>query len=138
MKYAIQEKPLTNEQEQIIEKGFEAFDNAFFNAKNTIKTYTFVIEDSDYIGSLKARLSWGNFHIVEVFVKEDMRGQGIGTKLMQHAIAVAKKDGAKFVSIKTSNPTAKALYEKLGFIVHNVMEGYSFGLKFYTLVYNKL
>ena len=75
---------------------------------------------------------------IEVFVKEDMRGQGIGTKLIQHAIAVAKEDGAKFVSIKTSNPIAKALYEKLGFVVHNVMEGYSFGLKFYTLVYNKL
>ncbi len=138
MKYFIQEKSLTQEQEKIIEKGFEAFDDAFFNAKNTVKTYSFVIEDSDYVGSLKARLSWGNFHIVEVFVKENMRGQGIGTYLIKHALEVARKDKAKFVSIKTSNPKAKALYEKLGFIVHNVMEGYSFGLKFYTLVYNKL
>lgn len=138
MNYLILEKPLTEEQECIIKEGFRFFDKTKLNAENYVKNYTFLIENSRYVGSLKARLSWGNFHIVEVFVVENMRGHGIGTNLIKYALKVAKKDKATFVSIKTCNLQAKKLYEELGFVVHNVMEGYSFGLKFYTLVYNKL
>ncbi|MFQ6723082.1 MAG: GNAT family N-acetyltransferase [Opitutales bacterium] len=135
MKYLIQQKALTPDQEKLINDGFEDFDQKTFSAKNEIKSYTFVIDSPEYVGSLKARLSWGNFHIVEVFVVEKMRGHGVGSALIKHALEIAKKDNARFVSIKTSNPKAKNLYEKLGFKVHNTLEGYSFDLKFYTLVY---
>ncbi len=53
----------------------------------------------------------------DVVVDEDFRGQGIGTKLIQTAIAKAKKTGA-FIIDFTSRPnreSANRLYKKLGF-----------------------
>ena len=113
---------------------FARIDTEIFHARNTIKQYTFVVEDPDFIGSLKARLSGGNFHIFELFVRKEMRHKGIGTALIKHAVSAARKDKAKFVSIKTSYIATKHFYEKLGFQLHNAMQGYASGLVFWTLV----
>ena len=88
MEFDIQQKPLTTEQTQFVAEEFAKLDMEIFHARNTIKQYTFVIENPDYIGSLKARLSWGNFHIVELFVRKEMRHKGIGTNLIRHAVSV--------------------------------------------------
>ena len=134
MEFDIQQKPLTAEQIRFIAEEFARLDMEIFHTRNTIKQYTFVIENPDYIGSLKARLSWGNFHIFELFVRKEMRRKGIGTNLIGHAVSVARKDKAKFVSIKTSYIATKRFYEKLGFQLHNTMQGYASGLVFWTLV----
>ena len=73
MKFDIQQKPLTTEQVQFITEEFSKLDMENFHTRNTIKQYIFVIENPDYIESLKARLSWGNFHIFELFVRKEMR-----------------------------------------------------------------
>ena len=134
MEFDIQQKPLTAEQTQFIAEEFAKLDIEIFHVRNAIKQYTFVIENPDYIGSLKARLSWGNFHIFELCVRKEMRRNGIGTNLIRHAVSVARKDKAQFISIKTSYIAAKRLYEKLGFQLHNTMQGYASELVFWTLV----
>ena len=134
MEFDIQQKPLTAEQMQFIAEEFTKLDIEIFHTRNTIKQYTFVIENPDYIGSLKARLSWGNFHIFELFVRKEMRRKGIGTNLIGHDVSVARQDKAKFISIKTSYIAARRFYEKLGFQLHNTMYGYASGLCFWTLV----
>jgi ribosomal protein S18 acetylase RimI-like enzyme len=101
-----------------------------------VKNFYFVIENKkSFKGFLKARLSWGNFHIVELFIPKNVRHCGIGTALLKECLEVAQKEGASFVSVKTSNPAAKKLYEKLGFHLHNTLSGYHFNLEFYTLIY---
>ena len=53
----------------------------------------------------------------DVVVDKQFRGQGIGTKLINTAIAKARKTGAFFIDF-TSRPTresANRLYKKLGF-----------------------
>ena len=72
MEFDIQQKPLTTEQIRFIAEEFARLNMEIFHTRNTIKQYTFVVENPDYIGSLKARLSWGNFHIVELFVRKEM------------------------------------------------------------------
>ena len=134
MEFDIQQKPLTTEQMRFIAEEFARLDMEIFHTRNTIKQCTFVIENPDYIGSLKARLSWGNFHIFELFVRKEIRRKGIGAALIKHAVSVARKDKAQFISIKTSYIAAKCFYEKLGFQLHNTMQGYASGLVFWTFV----
>ncbi len=134
MEFDIQQKPLTTKQTQFVAEEFARLGMEIFHARNTIKQYTFVVENPDYIGSLRARLSWGNFHIVEFFVQKEMRHKGIGTALVKHAISVAQQDEAKFLSVKTSYIAARGFYEKLGFQLHNTMYGYASGLCFWTLI----
>lgn len=137
MDYMIGEKSLTREQEQFIADGFKKFNDRVFHAENTVKHYTFLIEDPhykpSYIASLQARLSFGNYHVFEVFVREEARKKGFATALIRHAISSARKARAMFISIKTCNPDAKKLYENLGFCLHDTMEGYAFDLVFWTL-----
>jgi ribosomal protein S18 acetylase RimI-like enzyme len=132
----ISSKPPCKRILEAVERGFEQFDRETILHRNTVKNFYLVIENKkSFKGFLKARLSWGNFHIVELFVPENFRHCGIGTALLKECLKVAQKEGASFISVKTSNPTAKKLYEKLGFLLHNTLSGYHFNLEFYTLIY---
>jgi len=55
--------------------------------------------------------------LVHISVIESLRGNGIGSKLIQHFIEKAKFKKRSTVSLDVSeeNPYAKALYERLGF-----------------------
>ncbi len=61
--------------------------------------------------SSKGLIAW----VEEVVVDGQYRKQGIGTALMEHLLILAKNKKVKQVKL-TSTPTAKSLYEKLGFI----------------------
>ncbi|WP_334073083.1 GNAT family N-acetyltransferase [Paenibacillus sp. A14] len=60
--------------------------------------------------------------IVNVAVREDYQGRGIGKKLVLHAIETAKKDNMKTVEIGTGNSGVQqlALYQKCGFRIVGV------------------
>lgn len=61
----------------------------------------------------------GNCHLVSTAVSPEMRGQGIGTKLFQHAETHSKSRGARRVELEVfaSNTGAIRLYERLGYEV---------------------
>jgi ribosomal protein S18 acetylase RimI-like enzyme len=56
-------------------------------------------------------------HIEGLMVSSNLRGQGIGTKLMEHAIARARQRGCCLVQLTTNKKRIDAhhFYEKLGF-----------------------
>jgi ribosomal protein S18 acetylase RimI-like enzyme len=56
-------------------------------------------------------------YLDDVFVLEQRRGQGIGTKLMREALNRARKSGCVRVELGTrrDNVRARRLYERLGF-----------------------
>lgn len=56
-------------------------------------------------------------YLDDVFVLEQYRGQGIGTKLMREALNHARKSGCVRVELGTrrDNVRARRLYERLGF-----------------------
>ena len=60
----------------------------------------------------------GNTEVIaHLGVQPDLRGQGLGSKLIHHFIEVARAKGRATVSLDVSieNPKAQALYERLGF-----------------------
>jgi len=60
----------------------------------------------------KGLISW----VEEVVVDERARGKGVGKKLMNQLLKLAKEKNCSQIKLTVSNPVAKALYEKLGFI----------------------
>ena len=52
-------------------------------------------------------------------VSPELRGTGIGSKIIKHKIAEAKDQGYRLMSldVSTQNPKAEALYQRLGFVV---------------------
>ena len=75
------------------------------------------IEDDS--GELMAGLvaeTFGNWLEIEyLFVKEDLRGQGIGSQLLQQAESEAKKRNCRSVFVNTYQFQAPAFYQKHGY-----------------------
>ena len=75
------------------------------------------IEDEQ--GQLLAGLvaeTFGNWLETEyLFVKEDLRGQGIGSQLLQRAESEAKKRNCRYVFVNTYQFQAPSFYQKHGY-----------------------
>ena len=73
----------------------------------------------DEHGELMAGLiaeTFGNWLQIEyLFVKEDLRGQGIGSQLLQQAESEAKKRNCRFAFVNTYQFQAPAFYQKHGY-----------------------
>ena len=60
--------------------------------------------------------TFGNWLDIEyLFVKEDLRGQGIGSKLLQQAESEAKNRNCRYVFVNTYQFQAPAFYKKQGY-----------------------
>lgn len=75
------------------------------------------VEDEN--GQLMAGLvaeTFGNWLEIEyLFVKENLRGQGIGSQLLQQAESEAKKRNCRFAFVNTYQFQAPAFYQKYGY-----------------------
>ena len=75
------------------------------------------VEDDS--GELMAGLvaeTFGNWLEIEyLFVKEDLRGQGIGSQLLQRAESEAKKRNCRFAFVHTYQFQAPAFYQRHGY-----------------------
>ena len=60
--------------------------------------------------------TFGNWLEIEyLFVKEDLRGQGVGSQLLQRAESEAKKRNCRFAFVNTYQFQAPAFYQKYGY-----------------------
>jgi ribosomal protein S18 acetylase RimI-like enzyme len=55
--------------------------------------------------------------IADVVVDTDIRGRGVGEKLVRHAIEIAQNKGAKYVDLSSrpAREAANRLYQRIGF-----------------------
>jgi len=71
-------------------------------------------------------LVFDEVHINNVAMRPRFRAQGIGTALLQHVLAEARRLGARraTLEVRASNERARRLYERLGFYVAGVRRNY--------------
>ena len=86
------------------------------------------VEDDS--GELLAGLvaeTFGNWLEIEyLFVKEELRRQGIGTQLLQQAESEAKKRNCRFAFVNTYQFQAPAFYQKYGYKKVFTMKDYPY------------
>lgn len=98
------------------------------------ETLNIYLEDSD--GSLIAGIvaeTFGNWLEIEyLYVREDMRSQGIGSKILIKAEEEAKQRGCKYSFVDTFDFQAPAFYEKHGYQEVFALNEYPFtGRRYY-------
>jgi [ribosomal protein S18]-alanine N-acetyltransferase len=71
-------------------------------------------------------LVFDEIHINNVAVRPAYRGRGLGTSLMHHILAEARRLGARraTLEVRNSNQGARRLYERLGFRVAGTRRNY--------------
>lgn len=69
------------------------------------------------IGHISYTVILDECQIINVAVSHNMRGQGIGSLIMEHFIMKMRQNGISkvFLEVRASNTVAMGLYEKLGF-----------------------
>jgi ribosomal-protein-alanine N-acetyltransferase len=83
-------------------------------------------EDASLIGFLCRWIVADECHILNVAVHPQIRQQGIGKRLMQHALAEARAKNAQVITleVRRSNLAARSLYRKLEFQERRLRRNY--------------
>jgi len=82
-------------------------------------------ENGKILGYCIMTMGVGEAHILNISVAHDEQGQGIGRRMMEILIEIAKNEAeTMFLEVRPSNPGAIALYHKLGFNEIGTRKGY--------------
>ena len=76
---------------------------------------------------------YGCLYVGQLWVAEELRGQGYGTQLMKKAENLARKSECSFMAVNTFDWEALDFYKKLGFYVEFERHGFSKNAIFYFL-----
>lgn len=91
-------------------------------------------ENGKVVGGIRAVAFW-NYCILELlWLSDETRGQGVGSKLMDAAENFAKEKGFGYMRTETLSFQAKPFYEKRGYKVFGELPDYPNGHVTYCLV----
>lgn len=94
----------------------------------------FEIRDNQNLaGCVAIQIFWGQLHIKMLFVEENYRAQGFARALMEHAFEFGKTKRCNFAFVETMNFQAPDFYQKLGFKIDFIRDGYAKETSFYYL-----
>jgi GNAT superfamily N-acetyltransferase len=91
------------------------------------------LESGKRIGGLWGWSAYDWLRIDLLFVPEQLRGQGLGTRLVRHAEAIALERGNIGVWLDTFEFQAPGFYQKLGYEVFGVLPDHPRGQRSYFL-----
>ncbi|MBS4168989.1 GNAT family N-acetyltransferase [Parachlamydia sp. AcF125] len=102
---------------------------------NPIRTFCFSIENSqkEILGGVNGIAYYGCLYVDMLWVSSKLRNKGWGTKLMQQAETLGKQEDCSFATVNTMDWEALPFYQKLGYTIEFVREGYQKNSKMYFL-----
>ena len=129
-------EPLTGDQDLdgVLEVESESFSNPWtremyaWELQNRSVCHIYVLRTPEraVTGFCAFWLVFDEIHINNVAVRPEFRRQGLGTALMHHVLAEARRLGARraTLEVRASNDGARRLYERLGFYIAGTRRNY--------------
>ncbi len=135
MEMTIIENPSKSEIEPIV-KGVMEYGLSQVSGIMPRKWAFHVRDGNDLIGGATGRDHLSQFYLDNIWVKEQLRSKGIGTKIHDEVITCAKNCGCRRVQLNTLNSKAVAFYRKLGYEILAEIEGYVDSFSLYYMAKN--
>ena len=85
------------------------------------------------VGGLVGHVRWSWVYVAKLWLPNELRGHGLGTRVMRAIEDYARGQGCHGISLDTFEYQALPFYEKLGFERFGVLEGYPPGYRQYFL-----
>ncbi len=135
MKHKIIQTILTPELKQWIMDGFakHAIDQTGIDGLKEEVVLFEIREGKNLVGCVALQIFWEQLHIKYLFVEEAYRAQGFARALMEHAFKFGKTNACHFAFVETMNFQAPDFYQKLGFKIDFIRDGYAKETSFYYL-----
>lgn len=94
-----------------------------------------VADDNDqWIGGISSEVYWDWLEINYFWLRDDLRGQGIGSHLLNQTEKIAGEKGARRALVTTFKFQARSFYEAKGYHVVGEVKDYPPGSSYYTMV----
>lgn len=90
-------------------------------------------EEGEMEGGLTGNYRWRWLYVDMLWVREDLRGRGYGTRLLEAAEEFAKASGGVAVHLDTGGEDALPFYENRGYEVVGRLDGFPPGASQYFL-----
>lgn len=131
--YALSDEASAHDRDAI-ERGLEAFNDRFIGSDNYKPLYV-VMRDAngDIVGGIIGATYWKWLYVRIMWIREDCRKQGAGTRMMTLAETEALQRGCKNVHVDTFDFQALGFYNKLGYSVWGRLEDFTPGYTRYFL-----
>ena len=128
------QEELIQEDEQILLEGI-ADEAALKKKMDKITPFGIFIKDSlgAVIGGVSGFSCYGCLYIDMLWLKEELRKQGLGKKLMMEAEKIGCERQCTFSTVDTMDWEALPFYQKLGYSIEFVREGFAKESKMYML-----
>lgn len=85
------------------------------------------------VGGIQAISFYGCLYIEMLWVEPALRSQGWGTQLVKQVETIAKERNCRFMTVSTMDWEAMPFYQKLGFRIDFVREGFEKDSKLYMM-----
>ena len=86
-------------------------------------------EEGTLCGGLTGNLRWEWLYVEILWVREDLRGRGHGSRMLEGAEEFASASGGIAVHLDTGGESALAFYEHRGYEVFGTLEGFPPGAR---------
>ena len=111
-----------------VANGLRAFNRLHLGDYDWVPLDVYVRDcNGNIIGGLIGDIALGWLSIHALWVAEDLRGLGLGTRILEAAEAAAIEDGCRAAILDTLSFQAPAFYEKRGYTLIGVVENYRGG-----------
>jgi ribosomal protein S18 acetylase RimI-like enzyme len=128
-----QEHASAEEEEALLEGVIQAA--ALAKGMSRIRPFAFFIKNFEkaILAGAKGVSLYGCLYVDLLWVSPELRRLGLGSKLMHACERLAQERGCAFVILTTMDWEALPFYQKLGYEVEFVREGYEKNSKMYAL-----
>jgi GNAT superfamily N-acetyltransferase len=114
--------------------GLRAFNEAHVGPTERVSLAAFVRDaDGRVRGGATASIKYGWVHVDMLWLADPLRGRGLGTAVMDAVENDARRRGCLGAHLETTDYQALPFYEKRGYHVFGVLEGYPVGSRSYYL-----
>ena len=118
--------------QKVIEHNMKCLPDELKTPKENI---SFIVknEEEEIVGGITATTFWQHMHIDFLWVSEDYRHEGLGSKLINEVEELAIEKGCRLINVDTFSFQAPEFYKKHGFKVIGVSEDHPKGHNHYFL-----
>ena len=118
----------------VILRGLRAFNEAHVGPTERVSLAVLVRDEGGRVlGGLTAQVKFGWVHLDWLWLPETLRGRGVGSAVMDAMEDDARRRGCVGAHLETTDSQARPFYEKRGYSVFGVLEGYPVGSRSYYL-----
>ena len=132
----ITQQPFTDELRAQIYSGFSRHSIEVTGHDEKFETAAFVAMNRTtglFAGVVVTTFFWNALHVKHLYVDENHRGQGLGTQLLEHALALGIAHKCPFAFLETMSFQALGFYKKFGFQLELTRNGYAHGTSLHYL-----